>query len=250
MWTRSLLKTNAKQVLARNYWIALLVCFVAALLAGGNNVRLNFNYTTDDWRYNHQFAPSLSFFPFQFALGAITAGLVFLALAVGVLLGVFISNPVTVGQKRYFMEGRLGSAPFSTLFSTFGNPAYWNVVKVTLIRNVIVFLWGLLLVVPGIYKAYQYQMVDYLLAENPYLSWQRALELSRQMTDGEKFNIFVLELSFFGWLLLGALLFSVGTYFVLPYIEATGAELYAALRAKAFSLGLTDETELSGFLRY
>ena len=104
--------------------------------------------------------------------------------------------------------------------------------------------------IPGIYKAYQYRMVDYLMAENPYMTYQRALELSRQMTDGEKFNIFILELSFFGWLFLGALACGIGVFFVNPYIEATFAELYAALRAKAFATGMTDASELSDFMRY
>ena len=129
-------------------------------------------------------------------------------------------------------------------------PAYRNVVKVMFMKNLFIFLWSLLFVIPGIYKAYQYRMVDYLMAENPYMTYQRALELSRQMTDGEKFNIFILELSFFGWLFLGALACGIGVFFVNPYIEATFAELYAALRAKAFATGMTDASELSDFMRY
>lgn len=62
--------------------------------------------------------------------------------------------------------------------------------------------------------------------------------------------MFILDLSFFGWLFLGTMVFTIGIYFVNPYIEATYAELYAALRAKAFSLGITGEDELSGFIRY
>ena len=83
------------------------------------------------------------------------------------------------------------------------------------------------------------------------MTYQRALELSRQMTDGEKFNIFILELSVlrlaFFW---EALACGIGVFFVNPYIEATFAELYAALRAKAFATGMTDASELSDFMRY
>lgn len=42
----------------------------------------------------------------------------------------------------------------------------------------------------------------------------------------------------------------LGVFFVNPYIEATFAELYAALRAKAFATGMTDASELSDFMRY
>lgn len=252
MWTRPLLKSNAKQVLRQNYWTALLVCFVTALLTGGGGTpRLTYNYNTYSDYYN-------SFDPFHSrgdgsllnAFLTMTPVLVIILLAASLALSVLVSSPIQVGQKRYFMEGRLGRAPFSTLFSAFGNPAYWNVVMAMLLKSLHIFLWSLLFVIPGIYKAYQYRMVEYLLAENPYLPAERALELSREMTNGEKFNIFLLDLSFLGWELLGAMLLGLGGYFVLPYIEATNAELYAALRAKIFSLGLTDEGELSGFLRY
>ena len=58
------------------------------------------------------------------------------------------------------------------------------------------------------------------------------------MMEGNKFRVFVLELSFIGWLILGTLLCGVGTIFVAPYIEATKAELYAVLRCGAQPAGL------------
>lgn len=253
MWTRDLLKMNAKQVLRNNYWMALLVAFVASLLAGGSSnigPTLTFNYTTGSDHYNYQYGYDRTVLPYFGAVAAAAFGFVLIAMVVGVLFSVFVSNPVTVGKCRYFMESRVGNAPFSSLFSAFGDPAYRNVVKVMFMKNLFIFLWSLLFVIPGIYKAYQYRMVDYLMAENPYMTYQRALELSRQMTDGEKFNIFILELSFFGWLFLGALACGIGVFFVNPYIEATFAELYAALRAKAFATGMTDASELSDFMRY
>lgn len=253
MWTRDLLKMNAKQVLRNNYWMALLVAFVASLLAGGSSnigPTLTFNYTTGSDHYNYQYGYDRAVLPYFGAVAAAAFGFVLIAMVVGVLFSVFVSNPVTVGKCRYFMESRVGNAPFSSLFSAFGDPAYRNVVKVMFMKNLFIFLWSLLFVIPGIYKAYQYRMVDYLMSENPYMTYQRALELSRQMTDGEKFNIFILELSFFGWLFLGALACGIGVFFVNPYIEATFAELYAALRAKAFATGMTDASELSDFMRY
>ena len=111
-------------------------------------------------------------------------------------------------------------------------------------------LLSILCMIPMIYKSLQLMLVPYLLAENPYMSSRRARQLSAAMTQGEKGRIFVLGLSFLGWALLGALLCGIGTLFVSPYIQATYAELYAALRAKAFSQGLTSEEELGGFVRY
>lgn len=70
------------------------------------------------------------------------------------------------------------------------------------------------------------------MAENPYLTTCRAMELSKQMMDGEKWNTFVLQLSFIGWYLLCSITFGIGFIFLEPYVQATFAELYAALRAK------------------
>jgi len=243
---------NAKQVLSRNYWMALLVSFVALLLAGGGQSlipKITYSFTTGSGHHSYR---DYGYGVLPFISGAVSALFASIAALAGlavILFTVFVGLPVAVGKSRYFMESRVGDAPFSSLFSTFG-PAYGNVVKVMFLKNLFIGLWSLLLVFPGIYKAYQYRMVDYLLAENPYLTYDRALDLSRQMTDGEKFNMFILDLSFFGWLFLGSMVFTIGVYFVNPYIEATYAELYAALRAKAFSMGITGDDELSGFLRY
>ena len=84
------------------------------------------------------------------------------------------------------------------------------------------------------------------MAENPDMEWRRALALSRQMTSGCKFDIFVLHLSFIGWCLLGTLALGIGLLFVGPYIEATFAELYATLRRKALERGDTTTSELPG----
>ena len=64
-------------------------------------------------------------------------------------------------------------------------------------------LWLFLFIVPGVIKAYEYSMIPYLLAENPNLSASEAFSLSKQMTTGQKADLFVLDLSFLGWIILG-----------------------------------------------
>ena len=123
------------------------------------------------------------------------------------------------------------------------------VVKVILLTNLKIAL-GSLLIIPGIYWSYCYMQVGYLMAENPYLTTRRAMELSKQMMDGEKWNTFVLQLSFIGWYLLCSITFGIGFIFLEPYVQATFAELYAALRAKALASGYTNEYELGGFVRH
>lgn len=82
----------------------------------------------------------------------------------------------------------------------------------------------------SVYFQYCYLMVPYILAENPDMKTMEVLRLSKEMMDGQKWNAFVLGLSFLGWQLLGTLLCGIGTFFVQPYVDATFAELYAVLR--------------------
>lgn len=251
MWTRSLLKLNAKQVLATNYWMAFLVCLLSGILGGasiGNTSAATSQWDTNS--YNYSSSSFVTLYEFWGMFVTVAMVVFFIAAAIGMCFNIFVTNVVVVGQSRYFMESRGGKSPIATLFSVFGRPGYLNVVKVMFLKNLFVFLWSLLFIIPGIYKSYQYRMVNYLLAENPYMDYRRALELSREMTKDEKFNIFILDLSFIGWYFLGALACGVGVLFVRPYMQATYAELYAALRAKAFTMNLTDTTELGGFMEY
>lgn len=77
-----------------------------------------------------------------------------------------------------------------------------------------------------------------------------AMELSKEMMEGEKWNFFILKLSFFGWLLLCVFTFGIGGFFLEPYMQATYAEFYAAMRSKALAMGMTTTDELGGFVRH
>ena len=90
-------------------------------------------------------------------------------------------------------------------------------------------------------------MVRYILAVNPELDRRRVFRLSSQMMHGHKWEAFVLALSFYGWVLLG--IFSgnlVTIFYVNPYIHATMAEFYSALKAEASMKGIVQAGELPG----
>ncbi len=77
------------------------------------------------------------------------------------------------------------------------------------------FLWSLLLLIPGIVKSYSYAMAPYILAENPGMSANESITASRRMMDGHKWQLFDLHLHFLGWALLCALPAVLGVFFVL-----------------------------------
>lgn len=229
MWTRAELKANAKQVLRRTYWNGFLVLIIVSFLGSGQEG------ITTVWQLEQEFGVDFS------------AGLVGFLGMFSLAYSIFLSNPLAVGTKYYFLRSRENRAEISNIFARFGNGAYLNVVCTMLVVTVKVFLWSLLLVIPGIIKSYEYHFVPYIIAENPELSYKRAFEISKDMTNGIKFRIFVLQLSFLGWCLLGALLCGVGVLFVNPYIEATMAELYMAQRAKVLAEYKATKEELYGF---
>lgn len=89
---------------------------------------------------------------------------------------------------------------------------------------------SILLSIPAIIKQYSYRMTPWILADNPKIGYRRALKLSMQLTAGQKGKMFVLDLSFIGWFLLGVIACGIGVLFVTPYYMAVQAELYARLR--------------------
>lgn len=127
----------------------------------------------------------------------------------------------------------------------FDSGNFKGIISTMLLRDIYIFLWSLLLIIPGIIKTYGYKMVPYILADNPNLGADNAITLSRQMMDGSKFNLFMLELSFLGWYLLGLLALGVGIFFVNPYYNATEAQLYLVLRERALELGYCTYEDLN-----
>lgn len=239
MWTNSELKQKAKSVLSRfGYWTPFFATILTGLLM--TDPSSIFSLVIENPAYQSvledpEYAPVL-------------IGGILLVFAVSVLFNIFVGYPILVGMKRFFMENRLSGAKIERVFWVFKSGNYFNVVKVMFLMNLKILLWSLLLIVPGIIKGYEYFMIPYILAENPGISAKRAFEITKEMTRDEKFDIFWLGLSFIGWILLGTLACGIGVLFVEPYIQATYAELYQAMREKAHNGGFSDYNELPGFL--
>ena len=268
MWTRKLLKDNAKVAFRRNYWLCVIVSLLAMLLgttgSGGSSVEFN-NDETDTIidtgyysdSYNEEYYGDLDVYDEEDAdmmndiltfiaspIFIITALVIFI---LGLAFAVLISNVVNVGHKRFYLENREYKSQVTRLFYAFGEGRYGSTVWTMFCRDLYIFAWTLLLIVPGIIKAYAYMMVPYILAENPDIGNDRAHEISKEMMDGHKWDAFVLGLSFFGWDLLAAITGGiVGIFWVTPYTDATFTEFYVALKAEAFQKGITNEIELPG----
>ena len=100
---------------------------------------------------------------------------------------------------------------------------------VPLLQGLFVFLWSLLFVIPGVIMAYAYSMAIYVANDNPELSAMDAIRKSRELMDGHKWDLFVLDLSFIGWIFLCLLTCGIGFFFLAPYIEMAHVEFYREL---------------------
>jgi uncharacterized membrane protein len=251
MWTRSELKENAREVLRTSYWKAFLVSLILCF-AGGQGAKVNYKWPFSSGNGDGMSRSWLHFtgdgsgWGFLFTPLFITIVIIvaFIVLAFVFAFRIFLGFPLEVGCRRYYKQAAERDPNLNELGYSFGGGRYGPIVRAMLYRGVLNALWYLLLIIPGIVMSYAYSMVPYILADNPHIGAKRALELSRHMTDGHKGRMWVLDLSFIGWFILGTLALLVGTLFVLPYFNATQAELYLTLRTQALERGLCTAEEL------
>lgn len=259
MWTRKELKERAKEALKRNYWKIVLVSLIGMLIGGGlgssgisgggsdirdmasDNVKEHFTeHENDDVDWEGAEAVlddiQMDIRPQDIVAVAFTVIVVLIVaaivLAIGIALDVLLLNPVQVGINRFMVKSLDDTARIAEVGYTFDHN-YKNGVKVMFFKDLYVVLWSLLFIVPGIYKAYQYRMVPYILGENPDMTYQEVLQRSKDMMDGQKWDAFVLDLSFILWHMLGGITCGLTEiFYVAPYVNLTDAALYSRLSRK------------------
>lgn len=140
-------------------------------------------------------------------------GLLSSLLSIAMSLLLFI---VTVGYTK-FMLNFINDKEYSLdqLWSYFGD--WKNLATVWIHETIMIFLYFLLLIVPGIIKTISYSLVPYILVDDPNMSSGDVLDLSSKMMNGHKMDYFKLELSFIGWHLLAVLTLGILEIWIAPY---------------------------------
>ena len=230
MWNRKELKDFAKSGVKRNYWKTVLTAFLLAALTGGsslsviNDLRDSVSYgeiqSEADYLMN-VFSPEVFI-----AMGIALAGMVVCA----ILFNILVTNPFAVGVYKYSLNAVRKTGNLTELGSGF-KVGYKRNVKTMFLMNLYTALWSVLFIIPGIVKSYEYRMIPYLLAEKPEMDKTEAFKTSKSMMDGNKWDAFVLDLSFILWDILGIITLGlVEVFWVGPYKLLTGAALYDALK--------------------
>lgn len=166
-----------------------------------------------------------------FSIVALTVfAIVLVASAVGIAVDVLLINPVEFGCRNFFRRNLDEPAKLSSLTFAF-DKNYKNAVKTAFFKDLFIWLWSLLFVIPGIIKAYEYRLVPYIFAENPDMKYSDILAESSKLMKGNKWKTFVLDLSFIGWELLSLCTCGLlSVFYVDPYKLQTDAALYEALK--------------------
>ena len=99
-----------------------------------------------------------------------------------------------------------------------------------LLQSIYTFLWTLLLIIPGIIKYYSYALTPYILNDDSALSFNGAIDKSMAMMRGHKMDLFILDLSFIGWYILGCVTCDIGFLWIIPYWQTTRAHFYLDLK--------------------
>ena len=247
MWSIGNLKNRGKEAFKRNYWKCVLVGLLVALLgggagsaggAGGGSIggitgekaaedsieSFSVNGFDVDLPTNNMSAAEV---------GAVVAGVILVvifALAIVIVISVFVLNPLEMGTYRFFFINQKKNADVKEV--CFGyDRNYMNNVKTLFFRDLYIFLWSLLLIIPGIVKSYEYRMIPYILADDPQISMEEAFARSKYMMQGETWHAFCLDLSFIGWWLLSIITCGiVAIFYAMPYELSTNAALYEALK--------------------
>ena len=230
MKTAAEFRLAAREALKGKWWLAVGVGILASILGGqssGFNVNIELPESSEMPNASTPVDPEAFANAFEQILPMIL-GIGAFALITGLLFGIaffILGSVVGTGYAKFdlnLIDRR--EAAVGNLFAYFAD---WKRLSIAnLLRALYVFLWTLLLVIPGIIASYSYAMTDYILAEELELSASEAIERSKTLMEGNRWKLFCLHLSFIGWDILCIFTFGIGYLWLTPYKRVAIADFY------------------------
>ena len=225
-------KLEGKMAFKRNYWNCVIVSFIISFISG----ILSFKVDPSKQSGSEEMNPDAMM---AYAIAFL------IMMIISEVIATFVTNPLTVGRAGFFKKNLDDKQPVEPLLDAFTKGHYVNIIRNMFITDIIVMLFYLLLIVPGIIKSFEYALVPYILSDNPEMSGEEARKLSSQAMDGNKMNLFLFKLSFIGWVLLTIVTFGLaGIFYVNPYMMS--AEAAACRRL----LSIYEQDDPSAYISY
>lgn len=144
---------------------------------------------------------------------------------------IFIKYPFIIGKTRYFIEkNKYEDTKAEKLFFTYRVKKSISVSFSMFLKDLYQLLWNFT-IIGGFIKHYSYFLVPYVLAENPNIKAKDAINLSRNMMNGYKLKLFLLDISLIPWTILGMLTFNLSDIlYYEPYKELIYSVFYMKLK--------------------
>ena len=161
-----------------------------------------------------------TFFVFTLIAGALGGGVVTLLLMGTFMLGI-AGFSLAIARKN--------EAKLDMIFSGFSN--FSNALVLYLLRGLFIFLWTLLLIIPGIIAQISYSLAFFILSDEPEIGAMDAINKSKKMMYGYKWKYFCLCCRFIGWFILGVLSCGIGFLWITPYLNISFAKFYEDVKA-------------------
>lgn len=212
-------------------WGIAIGAYLVAYLLGGTQEGTPFNVSININEEDLRLLSDISSIPAHVwtTVMSILAVVAMIGLTLGIAL-LIIGSIVGVGYSQFNLDIVDGKEPkFEKLFSWFKSKLWSKAVVTELLAILYIFLWSLLLIIPGIIAAYRYSMTRYILAENPEMSAQDAIARSSEIMEGNKWKLFCLRFSFIGWDLLSILTCGILGFWISPWKNAAVATFYRNL---------------------
>jgi len=225
-------RAAARRALTGRWLLAVLTGLVAALLGGASGL-MEFKVAASNGRVVGQVRLGMLTLNISPSLWGWLSSVMILALAVSFAWYV-LGSVIQLGYARFNLDLTGGAdARLESLFDYFR--WFKTAFCARFLTGLFIFLWSLLLIIPGIVATYTYAMVPYILAEDPEMTASDALAASKRMMEGNRWRLFCLEFSFIGWMLLCAFTLGIGNLFLTPYRAAAKAAFYRDLRGQNVS---------------
>lgn len=141
-------------------------------------------------------------------------------------IGELLLAPAQIGLTAFFINFvKTGEIDRNVIFDYYSQ--FWKIVGTILLMGIIISVGLIFFIIPGIYLAFSYALVPYLLAERKDLTITETLELSRKMMVGHKFDFFILGLSFIGWACLVPFTLGILIVWLFPYATVATTKFFA-----------------------
>lgn len=228
MATSRELRKRAWNSLKGTYWNAFLVCIIAGIFSSFGMMFGNLSEGAAAVLKVIEAGEVPADFPMVAGI-ALLSGISLAAYFIQMLLVIFLDGPMKVGTSRFFLLNSEEKPSVKELFTGF-KTEYMNSVKIMLFAAIKNTLWALLFIIPGIIKMLEYSVIPYILAENPGMSSKEVFAEAKRMMNGKKMKLFMLGVSFAGWILLCSLTCGIGSIFLSPYYAAAVAEFYKEVK--------------------